>query len=357
MAVPQDAVASVLEMAIGRIASSAPVLCVAALQMLPPREELLEAGAGQLRWACFDLECTGLDLHAEMLQLAACAGPAPPASSFSCYVLPPTRRVGAGAEALTGLRVEGRGCARALLDTRSGERLDALPERAALLRFVAWLRQLRGAGAGLVLVSHGAVLLDVPVLLLALRRTGLAEHFAQVVVGFCDSNAVFRSDKSIQKYSLQHLYGRFVGWRDESHRAEQDAADLFTVLLKYFNTTELSLGEAALARCTYTTDCMLRHVAWLEWAQPHRAPLRRLLARCPQSSARLRKGLLRNLLAAGLTREALAELRGDPQALRARVQQQVADMKQRRESYLTDTADVSAEQVAAVVSALLLLPQ
>jgi hypothetical protein len=73
---------------------------------------------------------------------------------------------------------EGR---RVLIDTVSRQILDSVDERLALQRFMSWLYTVKGNHAGVVLISHSTIKLDVPVLLQALTRHKLEAKFFDVV--------------------------------------------------------------------------------------------------------------------------------------------------------------------------------
>lgn len=73
---------------------------------------------------------------------------------------------------------EGR---RVLIDTVSRQILDSVDERLALQRFMSWLYTVKGNHAGVVLISHSTIKLDVPVLLQALTRHKLESKFFDVV--------------------------------------------------------------------------------------------------------------------------------------------------------------------------------
>jgi len=73
---------------------------------------------------------------------------------------------------------EGR---RVLIDTVSRQILESVDERLALQRFMSWLYTVKGNHAGVVLISHSTIKLDVPVLLQSLSRHKLEAKFFEVV--------------------------------------------------------------------------------------------------------------------------------------------------------------------------------
>jgi hypothetical protein len=58
--------------------------------------------------------------------------------------------------------------------------LPTVSESEGLLLFVNWLTSLKDGYDGVVLISHGAIFLDIPVLIRALQRTRMSQRFFQV---------------------------------------------------------------------------------------------------------------------------------------------------------------------------------
>nr|CAD7408672.1 unnamed protein product [Timema poppensis] len=350
----------------------------------PPMEEHLLPSSGQRhRVVCYDLETTGLELVDEIIQIG---GSVDQSRIFSKYIVPATRRVHPDAARIIGLQVVEGG--KGLKDLRDNSLLDAVDEGSGLEEFLHWLEEVRGDVDGIVLASHGAIFLDIPVLLIALRRRNLTDRFKQIVSGFCDTYAIFRADLKIKKYTLQSLYEQFIGRRPEKHRAPEDARDLHAILTTYFKTnwegwirgsepafapppvhpteirtsispssavelnttsaTQLSMDLPPLARATYSVKCMEEYVSWRESTEPHRADLMTITASWNVRGEKLKKVLVKNLLAAGYTYKRLADeyrMYGD-QRFKDRLEQSILHMKRTYESYLTDTKDLNASVVA-----------
>nr|CAD7260575.1 unnamed protein product [Timema shepardi] len=310
----------------------------------PPMEEHLLPSSGQRhRVVCYDLETTGLELVDEIIQIG---GSVDQARIFSKYIVPATRRVHPDAARIIGLQVVDGG--KGLKDLRDNSLVDAVDEGSGLEEFLHWLEEVRGDVDRIILASHGAIFLDIPVLLIALRRRNLTDRFKQIVSGFCDTYAIFQADLKIRKYTLQSLYEQFIGRRPEKHRAPEDARDLHTILTTYFKTTQLSMDLPPLARATYTVKCMEEYVSWRESTEPHRADLMTITASWNVRGEKLKKVLVKNLLAAGYTYKRLADeyrMYGD-QKFKNSLEQSILHMKRTYESYLTDTKDMSARVVA-----------
>lgn len=63
---------------------------------------------------------------------------------------------------------------------RTNTIVPTVSETEGLLRFLNWLTSVQHGYSGVVLVSHGAIFLDIPVLIRALQRASVAENFFQV---------------------------------------------------------------------------------------------------------------------------------------------------------------------------------
>nr|CAD7571254.1 unnamed protein product [Timema californicum] len=238
----------------------------------PPMEEHLQPSSGQRhRVVCYDLETTGLELVDEIIQIG---GSVDQARIFSKYIVPATRRVHPDAARIIGLQVVDGG--KGLKDLRDNSLVDAVDEGSGLEEFLHWLEEVRGDVDGIILASHGAIFLDIPVLLIALRRRNLTDRFKQ------------------------SLYEQFIGRRPEKHRAPEDARDLHTILTTYFKTTQLSMDLPPLVRATYTVRCMEEYVSWRESTEPHRADLMTITASWNVRGEKLKKVLVKNLLGSGV---------------------------------------------------------
>ncbi|CAG2062141.1 unnamed protein product [Timema podura] len=142
----------------------------------PPMEEhLLLPSSGQRHVvACFDLETTGLELVDEIVQIGGSVGQD---RVFSKYIVPATRKVHPVAARIIGLQVLDGG--KGLLDLRDNTLVNTVDESSGLEEFLLWLEEVRGDADGIILASHGAIFLDIPVLLRALRRNNLTDRFKQ----------------------------------------------------------------------------------------------------------------------------------------------------------------------------------
>ncbi|XP_069703357.1 uncharacterized protein [Periplaneta americana] len=315
----------------------------------PPREELLCKECRNCVVITYDLETTGLCSDDEIVQIGAYAH-VPSRELFSQYVLPHRRRIHVDASAKIGLQV----CAGSLLDTRTNEVLPTVPEAEGLQQFLTWLSYQRADSHGVVLVSHGAIFLDIPVLMGALWRHHMQQDFFEVVKGFCDSNAIFQEDKCKRhkSLSLQSLYEDIVGPRREVHRAEGDARDLHTLLLRHFNVESLSLDIPMLERYTYTSPCMEHYAEWKLYLDVELVGLRNIVKDWKNQSERKKKIILKNLVAAGYNMQNVQReyaLSESKLQFKLRLKNNIQRMKNERESYLSDTAGVHINEVVNTV--------
>jgi len=318
----------------------------------PPTEEHLPPGCKNCLVISFDLETTGLSSDDEIIQIGAYTyNPANHRTSFfNQFILPSTRTVHPDAASLIGLEVR----MGTLHDSRTNTIVPTVSEMEGLLRFLNWLTSLQHGYSGVVLVSHGAIFLDIPVLIRALQRASLAENFFQVVKGFCDSNAIFQEDKSTRyrSLSLQHLYQTIVGERGAVHRALEDARDLYILLLRHFKVESLSLAIPMLDLCTYTSQCMVLYSNWRKQVDGKMDGLRVIVKNWKEQSEKKKTVVLRNLVAAGYDIQTLTDdYRRSPSdvvfknQLRGRIQA----MKDNYENYLLDTSYVRAYEVVRAV--------
>jgi hypothetical protein len=58
--------------------------------------------------------------------------------------------------------------------------LPTVSELEGLHLFLKWVTSLRDGYDGVVLISHGAIFLDIPLLMKALKRTCMSHNFLQV---------------------------------------------------------------------------------------------------------------------------------------------------------------------------------
>jgi len=318
----------------------------------PPTEEHLPPGCKNCLVISFDLETTGLSSDDEIIQIGAYTyNPSNHQTiSFNQFILPSTRTIHPEAASLIGLEVR----TGSLLDSRTNTIVPTVSETEGLLRFLNWLTSLQHGYNGVVLVSHGAIFLDIPVLIRALQRASMSENFFQVVKGFCDSNAIFQEDKSTRygSLSLQHLYRTIVGERATEHRALEDATDLYRLLLRHFKVESLSLDIPMLDLCTYTSQCMVLYSNWRKEVDGKMDGLRVIVQNWKEQSEKKKKVVLRNLVAAGYDIQTLTEdYRRSPseEVFKNQLRERIQTMKDSCENYLLDTSFVHTYEVVRAV--------
>nr|CAD7400702.1 unnamed protein product [Timema cristinae] len=271
----------------------------------PPMEELLLPSTGQRHTVvCYALKTTGLELVDEITKVLK-----------------------------TGI-------------SRSNTMMDTVDERSALENFLSWLEEVKGNTDGIILANYDSNSLEIPVLLIALRRHSLTDCFKHIVIGFCNTYTIFLADLKIRHYTLQAFYEQFIGRRPEKYRAQEDAIDLHSILTKYFKTEQLSIEIPRLVQTTYTVRCMKEYFSWRETTEPHRVGLMTIAASCNMQEM-LKEVLVNNLMAAGYTHKRLADeysMYGD-RKFKHRLEQNILRMKSRYESHLTDTKIMSASSV------------
>jgi len=317
-----------------------------------PTEEHLPPGCKNCLVVSFDLETTGLSSDDEIIQIGAYTYiPAIHRTLyFSQFILPSTRTIHPDAASLIGLELRTGN----LHDSRTKTIVPTVSETEGLLRFLNWLTSLKHGYSGVVLVSHGAIFLDIPVLIRALQRTSLAENFFQVVKGFCDSNAIFQADKSTKygSLSLQNLYQTIVGERGAVHRALEDARDLYNLLLRYFNVESLSLAIPMLDLCTYTSQCMVLYSNWRKQVDGKMDGMRVIVKNWKEQSEKKKTVVLRNLVAAGYDIQTLTDdYRRSPSEVvfKNQLRERIRAMKNNYENYLLDTSYVRTHEVVRAV--------
>lgn len=314
----------------------------------PPTEEHLPPWCKNCLVISYDLETTGLSSEDEIIQIGAYTySPANhQTSDFSQFILPATRSIHPDAASVIGLEVR----MGSLHDSRTNTIVPTVSESEGLLRFLNWLTSLQYGYNGVVLVSHGAIFLDIPVLIRALQRANMTENFFQVVRGFCDSNAIFQEDKSTKyrSLSLQHLYQTIVGERGAVHRALEDARDLYKLLLRHFNVESLSLAIPMLDLCTYTSQCMVLYSNWRKHVDGKMDGLRVIVQNWKEQSEKKKTVVLRNLVAAGYDIQTLSDdykRSRSEQVFTKQLRERIQTMKDTSENYLLDTSFVCTDVV------------
>lgn len=318
----------------------------------PPTEEHLPPGCKNCLVISYDLETTGLSWDDEIIQIGAYTySPSNHRTSFfNQFILPATRTIHPNAASLIGLEVR----TGSLYDSRTNTIVPTVSETEGLVRFLNWLTSLQDGYNGVVLVSHGAIFLDIPVLIRAVQRASMTENFFQVVKGFCDSNAIFQEDKSTryESLSLQHLYRTIVGERGDVHRALEDATDLYHLLLRHFKVESLSLAIPMLDLCTYTSKCMVLYSNWRQHVDGKMDGMRVLVQNWKEQSEKKKKVVLRNLIAAGYDIQTLTDdYRRSPseRLFKNQLSERIQAMKDSYENYLLDTSCVRTHEVVRAV--------
>lgn len=73
--------------------------------------------------------------------------------------------------------------------------VPTVSESEGLILFLSWLRSLQDGYDGVILVSHGAIFLDIPVLIRALQRTSMTQIFFQVSYLIGRARNIWLADK------------------------------------------------------------------------------------------------------------------------------------------------------------------
>lgn len=144
----------------------------------------------------FDLETTGLDKHAQVLQIAAKWG----VSEFNVYIMP-TVPIHPMAAAVNGfMRVEDRLYVH-------GYEVFTIPLYIAVKQFLAYLRNLSGNNK-CTLVAHNAKFHGF-YLVKVVTAVGLYDEFDSICRGIADSVSLFRKVAPyLQKYSMEFLVSK-----------------------------------------------------------------------------------------------------------------------------------------------------
>nr|XP_020476860.1 uncharacterized protein LOC109972387 [Monopterus albus] len=183
----------------------------------------------------FDLEATGLDTAVcDIIQVSAVCGE----KAFNVYILP-RRALTESAARVTGFTVSGD---RLLL---RGAPVDTTPLVEALTSFIAFLRSFRRP---VLLVAHGALRFDIPVLTRVLKQYSLWQEFQQVVSGFLDTLQLSKNlFRGLGSYSQEYMVQHFLGKTYNAHNAVDDAR-MLQELYKMWRPSRRSISK-----CIFST--------------------------------------------------------------------------------------------------------
>ena len=183
----------------------------------------------------FDLETTGLDRNAEILQIACIR----PDSSvcFERYLLPDTRTVADSATKIHGISVQYKDGGKIM--QKNGQNLRATGQRQGLTEFVAFLEKyLQKTDGAISLIAHNGERFDFRVLINSLSRYNLLESFMRLDVLFIDSLKVAAQEMKLKdspihglkSKSLSSLYEALFGETFDAHDARDDVKALARIL-------------------------------------------------------------------------------------------------------------------------------
>lgn len=154
-------------------------------------------------------------------------------TSFNCYI-PPQLPMSNEAEKVTGIVWDGQKL------FYKGAELNFVNIKVAISDFFMWLNQFSNA----VLVAHNGKNFDFRVLSTAVYNCNMYDNFTQIVMGFVDSLAVFRSGfPKIEKYNQPFLAQHFCKKEYNAHNAVDDVNMLDKILIAANVTSELLLKQ------------------------------------------------------------------------------------------------------------------
>ncbi|VDH92079.1 Hypothetical predicted protein [Mytilus galloprovincialis] len=152
-------------------------------------------------------------------------------TSFNRYI-PPQLPMSNEAEKVTGIVWDGRKL------FYKGVELDFVNIKVAISDFFMWLNQFSNA----VLVAHNGKNFDFRVLSTAVYNCNMYDNFTQIVMGFIDSLALFRSNfPKIEKYNQPFLAQHFCKEEYNAHNAVDDVNMLDKILIAANVSKELML--------------------------------------------------------------------------------------------------------------------
>ena len=132
----------------------------------------------------WDLETTGLDADAEIVQLAAASGD----EKFAMYILP-SSHISPHATEVTGLSTQIVHGNRYLM--KAGITLEMAPLALVADKFISWLVSL--SAESLVMVGHNTLTFDCRVLFPQFLSSGTLDRLLSIVSGFADTLPMFKT--------------------------------------------------------------------------------------------------------------------------------------------------------------------
>ncbi|XP_065196400.1 uncharacterized protein LOC135827891 [Sycon ciliatum] len=221
-------------------------------------------------YVVFDLETTGLDDSAEIVQIAACRL----GKTFSRYVLP-CGGIQKSASEKTGLSVSIIGGQRTLVRSGKALKTDVLQEVAD--DFIDWLDRLRSKS--IVLVAHNCKRFDCRVLLRQFAACAAVDQLLEAVHGFADTLSAFKEAlPGLASYAQERLVADYVGTAYAAHDAVADVDALAALIAK-------SMLQAVLAKHRYTATSAVAMNTLHQLAGPRTAELRSKLPRSALSKS------------------------------------------------------------------------
>jgi DNA polymerase III epsilon subunit-like protein len=190
-----------------------------------PQESILPCDVGGKDIVFWDLETTGLERNANIIQIASICGE----EKFARYIMP-TKNISEGARQATQLDVRGgRLCYR-------GEPVETVSLFDALTAFIDFLRKFNKP----ILTGHNIAAYDVHVLLNAMRPLKLLGEILVSISGCIDTMTVSKkmipkSELKVKSYRQQNLIEQFLGVEYDAHNAIEDVKCLQELYNKKLN--------------------------------------------------------------------------------------------------------------------------
>ncbi|XP_060532538.1 maternal protein exuperantia [Cylas formicarius] len=196
---------------------------------------------GNYRLVGWAVDTTGRRLIDEIVQIAAYT----PESQFSQYIMPFTD-LNPFYSRRHNIRVFNTFRYRRLKDMTTGKFLKTKSEISALADFVDWLEKVKGDSEGIILVSHEGRKSIPGMLLEALKRNNLLDHFKNVVKGFANGFNVAKSKckSSTKTYNLKVMSRVLLSKEDVDFRtAVGRASAVYNILVHLAQGEREDLGD------------------------------------------------------------------------------------------------------------------
>ena len=173
------------------------------------RDRLSEASQSRdVSFVIIDLETTGLDRSAEIIQLSCKS--VQYQSFFNTYLLPETRKIKEAASKVHGISVQYKDGQKVL--QKEGKTLPAVEQQSGLQGFIDYLNGIEQAsGRRVALVAHNGLSFDFPVLFKSLERHGLMETFGEIKLLFVDSLKIIAEEVKRSSRSVIFMFVK-VSW-------------------------------------------------------------------------------------------------------------------------------------------------